>query len=442
MFVGRRAELQFLESHYRAKDSRILVLYGRKGVGKTALLREFTRGRDFAYYAARPCSEQEQRYQWSRELASQGQYMEIFPSYRTLFETCLKPFPSLGGRPVLVLDEFHFFVKADPDFMPQLIRFVQEHSVLVVLCCSAAGWVENSMISRIGRSAASIKALLKVRELKFEEIRELFPGYYDEDAVFIYAALGGNPGLWNSFSQELSARENMIRFFLTPGSRLCEEMAVYMAEELREPAVYNTILATMASGVSKLNDLFVHTGFSRAKISVYLKNLMELDLVEKVYSFQSGGYENTRKGIYRICNSYVNFYYRFLFPHQSDLQTCDSSQFYSLYVEPDYRELMEDAYRKICRESLAKECSQVGEWIGKDGTIDIVARKNSGEILTALCRYTFPISGYEYEQLKVNLRQARINPSEIRIYTENGFHSDFPENVRKQIISPRSVFGH
>lgn len=442
MFVGRRAELQFLESHYRAKDSRILVLYGRKGVGKTALLREFARGRDCAYYAARSCSEQEQRYQWSRELASQGQYMEIFPSYRTLFETCLKPFPSLGGRPVLVLDEFHYFVKADPDFMPQLIRFVQEHRVLVVLCCSAAGWVENSMISRIGRSAASIKALLKVRELKFEEIRELFPGYSDEDAVFIYAALGGNPGLWNSFSQEFSARENMIRFFLTPGSRLCEEMAVYMAEELREPAVYNTILATMASGVSKLNDLFVHTGFSRAKISVYLKNLMELDLVEKVYSFQSGGYENTRKGIYRICNSYVNFYYRFLYPHQSDLQTCDGSQFFSLYVEPDYRELVEDAYRRICRESLAKECSQVGEWIGKDGTIDIVARKNSGEILAALCRYTFPISGNEYEQLRVNLKQARINPSEIRIYTENGFHSDFPENVRKQIISPRSVFGH
>lgn len=341
----------------------------------------------------------------------------------------------------MVLDEFHYFVKADPDFMPQLIRFVKEHSVLVILCCSAAGWVENSMISRMGRSAASIKALLKVRELKFEEIRELFPGYSDADAVFIYAALGGNPGHWNCFSQELSAKENMMRFFLTPGSRLSEEMAVYMAEELREPAVYNTLLATMASGVSKLNDLFVHTGYSRAKISVYLKNLMELDLVEKVYSFKTGGYENTRKGIYRICNAYVNFYYRFLYPHQSDLQTCDSNKFYSLYVESDYRELVEDAYRKICGESLAKECSKVGEWIGKDGTIDIVAQKNSGELLAALCRYTFPLSGNEYEQLKVNLKQARIDPSEIRIYTENGFHSDFPEDVRKEIISPRSIFG-
>lgn len=421
MFVGRRAELQFLESHYRAKDSRILVLYGRKGVGKTALLREFARGRDFAYYAARSCSEQEQRYQWSRELASQGQYMEIFPSYRTLFETCLKPFPSLGGRPVLILDEFHYFVKADPDFMPQLIRFVQEHSVLVVLCCSAAGWVENSMISRIGRFAASIKALLKVRELKFEEMRDLFPGYSDEDAVFIYAALGGNPGLWNSFSQELSARENMIRFFLTPGSRLCEEMAVYMAEELREPAVYNTLLATMASGVSKLNDLFVHTGFSRAKISVYLKNLMELDLVEKVYSYDTEGRDNARKGIYRIANPYVRFYFRYLFPNKSMLQMMAPEEFYERYIESSFDLFAEEAYRLICREHMCREYHVAGEWLGKTGIIDIVAADEQGNVGVAGCSFSREMEYRDYEWILFSMKKAKLKSSDIRLYCEKGF---------------------
>lgn len=445
MFVGRKPELQFLESHCQGENSRILVLYGRKGVGKTAILKEFAQERNCAYYCARSGSEREQRFQWTRELAAQGYFMEAFPSYQTLFETSLSPFNGFSGRSILILDEFHHFIKADPDFMTALVNFVKEREkiapVLVILCSSASGWVENSMIAKIGRSAASIDALLKVRELRFQEIRQIFPGYSVRDAVEIYAALGGNPGLWRSFSQELSAKENLIRFLLAPGSRLHEEVALYMAEELRETAVYNTLLATMASGISKLNDLFVHTGFSRAKISVYLKNLMELDLVEKVYSFESGGYENTQKGIYRICNSYVHFYFRFLYPYQSALQTVNLEEFYSRYVAPGYGELLENAYRRICRESLAQDCSASGEWMGKNGVIDIVARKNSGELVAALCRYGVPVTERDYQNLLMCLKQAKLKPDEILFFTESIHSEETLETAMPNKIRPISIFG-
>lgn len=445
MFAGRRSELQFLENYYQGEDSRILVLYGRKGVGKTALLKEFARGKNCAYYAARSASGREQRCQWARELAFQGHFMEAFPSYSTLFETCLSPFSASGGKAVLILDEFHHFIKAEPDFMTELVNFKERRGktspVLVILCSSASGWVENSMIAKLGRMASSIDALLKIRELKFREIRRIYPGFSDRDAVEIYAALGGYPGLWRSFSQEISAKENLIRFLISQGSRLHEEAALYLAEELRETAVYNTLLAAMASGLTKLNDLFVHTGFSRAKISVYLKNLMELDLVEKVYSFESGGYENTQKGIYRICNSYIRFYFRFLYPYQSALQIMDPAEFFDRYVEPGFGEFLESAYRRICREDLSRECSQTGEWMGKSGRIDIVARRNSGELAAALCRYDVPVTKEDLQTMAMCLGQAKLSPDEILFYAEKGFSENLRETAEQNHLSPIRLFG-
>ena len=73
-----------------------------------------------------------------------------------------------------------------------------------------------------------------------------------------------------------------------------------IASELRELSVYNTILSAIAQGHNKLNDLFLATGYSRAKISVYMKNLSHCDIVETVVSFETGGWDNAKKGIYRI----------------------------------------------------------------------------------------------------------------------------------------------
>ena len=109
-----------------------------------------------------------------------------------------------------------------------------------------------------------------------------------------------------------------------------------LAEELREPAVYNTILCTMAAGNNKLNDMYHCTGFSRAKISVYLKNLMEIDLVEK-----------TGAGIYRIAKSHIRFYFYFIFPHLSFLESIAPAQFYELFVADAFQEFLRETYREI-----------------------------------------------------------------------------------------------
>lgn len=431
MFIGRETELRFLNHYYGIEGSQILVVYGQKGVGKTTLIKEFASGYQYSYYHARACSEREQRYQWATELQEKDISVSKYPEYTEIFDALLND--AEDGKKILILDEFHHFVKSDDTFLGQLIQYISKQSkkCMIILCTSAAGWVENSMIQKIGTLASSLSGLLKVRELKFKDMVQIFPEFSKEDNMLIYAALGGAPGLWKSFSPELNAKENIIMHLINKDSRLYREMSVFMAEELREPAVYNTLLASMSLGCTKLNDIYLHTGFSRAKISVYLKNLMELDLVEKMYSFESDGYANTKKGIYRISNPYVRFYFRFLFPYQSKLQELSPKEFYEQVVEKSYPQFVEEAYRRVCREFMAERFKSTGEWIGKTGNLDIVARDEEDHFAVCVCSYARRLGLADFKQLVFHMQQAKIEAETVVMFCEKGFDEELME-ITKQ----------
>ena len=158
------------------------------------------------------------------------------------------------------------------------------------------------MISKIGNLAFSVSGFLKVKELPFSVMRRIFPGGTLQKSIELYAVLGGMPGLWKLLELSASVEENLTTLFLEKNSFLPELMIKWLSEELRETAVYNTILATIADEKNgKLNAMYARTGFSRAKISVYLKNLMELELVEKVLP-----------GTYEISNSFIPVSYTHL----------------------------------------------------------------------------------------------------------------------------------
>lgn len=341
-FVGRDTELNYLDRYYHSGGSQILVVYGQKGVGKTALLRNFGRDKNCVYYMARTCSDREQRFQWAKELgisedsnAGHG----LYPEYEEIFERALRT--DTEEKLVFVVDEFHCLIKGEPSFFSRLNLFVKNSKIplLVILSSSAAGWVENSMVGKIGSEAMSISGFLKVRELSLQRMQELYPAFSEDDCIQLYAVLGGVPGLWNRTDGSLSAADNIVHRMIDKYSSLHGEMTGCLTEDLRETAVYNTILCTMAAGNNKLNDIYHHTGFSRAKISVYLKNLMEIDLVEKVGA-----------GTYRITRPYVRFYFRFIFPFQSILEELTPEQFYRDVVEDAFPKFVREAYRKNPKE--------------------------------------------------------------------------------------------
>ncbi|MDE6972620.1 MAG: ATP-binding protein [Lachnospiraceae bacterium] len=432
MVLGRTSELKYLNTCYDREGSQIMVVYGEKNVGKTALLDEFVQDKPHSYYCARPASEREQRYRWGLELKPEAFGAPGYPVFGEILRSALG---EETDKKVIIVDEFQYIVKAGNEFMDELIAFVHDSwqgtQVMVVLCSSSIGWVENSMITRIGEAAYEISGFLKIKELSFETMMEYFPGFSMEQCIEAYAVLGGIPGLWAHFNDKISVRENICRYILGKNAFLNREGQRIMEEELRETGVYNTILASIAAGKHKLNELYLHTDFSRAKISVYLKNLMELELVEKIFSYDTEGKANTQKGIYRIKNHFVHFYFTYLYPNLSSLEQLAPDQFYKRYIAPYFKSYVAEYFKTVCRQHVEKldkwgrlpvEIDRMGEWVGKLGTIDVIAQSEEGVTLIGICNWEKNIMSYaDYEWLLFCAEKAKLRADYIYLFSVKHF---------------------
>lgn len=432
MLLGRSSELSYLNQCYQKNGSRIVVVYGQKHIGKTALVKEFCKNKPFHYFHARSCSEREQRFLWGGECGREGIYLAEHPSYTEILQSLIR---GQSEKMILVIDEFQHMLKTDSGFIQELAAFAKSpgkmQDVLIILCSSSVGFVENSLVSRIGDAAFLLSGFLKTKELRFEHLSSYFQEYSIRECAEIYAVLGGFPGLWKHLDNKGGIKETLIHKLLVKDGFLLREAERYVSEELRETGVYYTILTALASGKQKLNELYLHTNFSRAKISVYLKSLMELELVEKVYSYDTDGKSNAKKGIYSIKNPLVYFYFRFIYPNLSCFYTMSSEDFFDGFIKEDFNSHVEPALRRICLEQLnvqneKKELPicfvKSGEWVGKIGTIDIVAQDENGRTLIALCNYKKPVLAYDdYEWICFLAKKARLKPEYIYLYSIGDF---------------------
>lgn len=431
--LGRGTELKNLNSYYDRDGSQILVLYGQHNIGKRQLIKEFIADKPYHYYLARGSSEKEQQYQWGQQLAEEGIKTLNFPSFLNIFDAIVSQ--NEAGKLVLMIDEFSNIIKNSDSFIKELVQFVhsqwKKHQVMVILMSSNVGFIENSMVNRIGEAAYELSGLLKIRELSFHELTAHFTGYKVDECIETYAILGGYPGLWECFDDRLTVKENICRNILNPKSFLFSETIHMMEEQLREMSVYSTILAAIAAGNNKLNDLYEHTGFSRAKISVYLKNLMELELVEKVFSYDTAGKDNVQKGIYRISNHLAHFYFTFMYPHLSELYNMSANHFYQRFVAPHFRHFVSGYFSQVCAQNIEMRnqyghlpirFTSSGEWVGKVGNIDLIGQDDENHTLVCLCNWDKPMMTYDdYEWLLFCCKKAKITADYIYLFSAGNF---------------------
>ncbi len=560
MIIGRNSELKYLNTYYDRTGSQIMVVYGEKNVGKTALVRQFAQDKPNYYFRARSASEREQCSQWKNELENENVKLSVklpkSPSFLDIFKSLLPKREQTSGedtgrtvmgqqaqkadslatdqmasgtlnlaadqmasgigsmaadqmasgtgipvavrqaegteglaeekgtgrsatdqrvespeihvlaedteklmgiedvetptggegtktspytppciKKVIIIDEFQYIVKSGSQFMESAVKLIhglpKGIEVMFILCSSSIGWVENGMIAKLGDTAYELSGLLKVKELGFDTMMEFFPGFSREQGIEAYAVLGGMPGFWKQFDDKSGIKENICRYILNKDSSLYEEGQRIVERELREMGVYNTILAAMAAGHNKLNDLYLQTGFSRAKISVYLKNLIELELVEKVFSYDTEGKANTQKGIYRISNHFVHFYFTFLYPNLSSLETLTPGEFYNKYIGLTFKNYVANYFRTICRQCIERwnkwgrlpfKVNRIGEWVGKFGNIDVVAQGEGEKTLISVCNWERPVMRYDdYEWLLFCAEKAKLKADYVYLFSIQRF---------------------
>jgi len=433
MFTGRTQELDRLEAFYASERSGIVVLYGRSGIGKTALTRRFLQGKQAVYYAARRVTTKEQflcmKQEWKTESAA-----DYYEAFTAMYASC-----AAGGKLVLVFDEFRNLLEDSTEFLTAFLRFYAEHHVdgtlLVLLLSSSISWVENEMAGVLGNAARLVQGFIKLKEFSFMELAGYHKGSSVQENIYTGAVLGGVPAYLRLWNEADSFKDNVMRLFLSEDAPLFHEAERYLKKELRELSAYSTILAALAQGKYKLNDVYAQTGFSRAKISVYLKNLTELDCTEKLFSFDTSEQRSVQKGLYRIREPFLRFWYRFIYPNLSEIALGHGEQVYEEYIAPQLTEFVRESFSDVCGEylqvmsrygQLGASYGSFGVWYGKVGKIDVAARTPEGKCLVGFCDCS--AGKTELSVLKRYgeiLESAGLKPTECYCFSMQGFSGEF-----------------
>lgn len=440
--ITKATDLKSLEEQFQNSGNQLVVLYGRLGCGKEQLLMEFAKGKKYFYYRCRQASAQEQKKRIADEISRAFTVKFSKETYDEYFTRVKSNGPQ---KLVIILDEVHLALKKDLELFESIIKLKNKKlypgPVMVILASSSTVWVNQELPQILGERRKKMDLLLKVGELNFIDVVRVFPELPVSDAIKIYGVLGGVPEYLEMWDVKKSVKANICDLILAKNGLLFHEAERVVSSELRELAVYNTILSSIAQGNHKLNDLFHETGFSRAKISVYMKNLAHFDMIEKVVSFESGGWENAKKGIYQIKDTFVNFWYKFVYPNLSYLYQLTPTVFYDAFVEKELDHYLNRYFRSVCMEYLSLldqlgrtpfKIHKMGTWIGKTGDIDIIAQSTDRRNMIGLCNWAQPyLSMQMCDELAESMEKAKLSAEHFYLFSAKSFEPEVAEHAKR-----------
>ena len=436
--MTRTNELKKLDAIYQSSENNLVLMFGRMGSAKETLLDDFTTNKSYFYYRSRQCSDDKQLKYLDDQLSTT--YDRTADS--TNFEDSLSKFRTKdGSKLIVIIDEAQFAIKKNNNLLDSLISLKKKKlypgKVMIIIASSSIVWAQNTFPEIAGANINAVDETIKLENLSFLDIVRAFPNYTVAQCVSTYGIVGGVSEYLDRWNGKKSIKDNVCENILSPTGFLYSAAEGYISSELRELSCYNTILGSIASGNEKLNDLFEDTGYSRAKISVYMKNLAAFDIVDKVVSFETGGWDNTKKGIYRIVDPYINFWFTFVYPHLSELISFTPEKFYDTFIEPKLDEYLESYFVNVCREylhllnmvgQLPIKLTKIGTWLGKEGTIDVIGQSSNRENVVGICNWTEKSMGYAaYEKLLESMKQARITANTVFLFSATKFDSKLVE---------------
>ncbi len=431
MFIGREAELKFLQDKFDNENGQLVVLYGRRRVGKTETLREFCKGKQHVFYSCTQSTDKVQLSKFSKHILKEDipakQYISEFADWESAFRSVLD-FPFGDQKKLLIIDEFPYMCKGNKS-IPSVLQNLwdaelKDKNVMIVLCGSAMSFIEKELLAEKNPLYGRATGIYKMTEMGFYDAIKFFPNYSDKDKVLAYSILGGIPHYLRQFSPKLSLAENIKRNILTKGSVLYSEVDFLLHQELRETPIYNSIIEAVALGNTKLNDISQKSLVEdTSKTSVYLKNLIELGIVEREFSVDSKSKEkaNSNRGTYRLTDNFFRFWYAFGFTNFSQLEDGDIDGVYDYVIAPALHEFASFTFEDVCKEfvremqkknELPFRYSKMGRWTGKTTVRDKDAPKGIRVAETEIDILGIGKGGKEYLVGECKFKNAPFDYSE------------------------------
>lgn len=400
MFVNRVSEMELLEKRFQSGKAEFFVLYGRRRVGKTELLARFCEGKRSIFFVSDLGSEISLRTALSGAINAAlfgfNQMNAVYATWEDLLHALAQA--AQNERLVVVLDEFPYLVTAYPPLASILQRLwdqtLKSSQIMLILCGSYIGMMEETVLGYQAPLYGRRTAQYLLEPLQFKDARLFYSTFDLEDQVRAYAVYGGTPAYLHTIQPHETLNENILDGILSRGSFLFDEVRFVLQQELREPRNYFAILQAIAAGKTRLNEIKQATGIEGA--TAYLDTLQELHLVERSVPVTETQPHKSRRGIYRLKDHYLRFWFRYVHPNRSQLERGGAQIILEKQVIPDIDHFSSLVFEKVCQQffwqsGLSRKLTfiptNIGNWWNAKEEIDIIVMGEKDAILVE-CKWT------------------------------------------------------
>ncbi|HPR40029.1 MAG TPA: ATP-binding protein [Oscillospiraceae bacterium] len=401
MLIGRESKLDSMEKYWKTGEFHFMVLYGGPKTGKTAVCTAFAKEKPAVFFSAQRLNSYMNLRLFEQAVSAYSSVEEHFDNWKEAFSR-VTDFAK-KGRFLLVIDDFADLVFSDGEIFQSFRAAMNQEwkgtGLYVLASCGRVFFTESEIIAEDPDAGVSVRrpVVSKLDSLDYFDAAKLLPkSFSPADKLRFYGCLGGIPEYLSLVREGQSFEENIRRIFLTEGAPLLYEPPRLFLDELREPEFYHSILAAIANGACRINEIVAATGESSTKVNKYLLTLLQMQAVTRETPF---GEENkvSRKGVYAISEESLAFWFRFVMPNMTAIRRGETIGRGNLQEQVD-EYLSDRPFRKICGQYLQRSnrrgtlpflgASVGGYWSSLKEYADsrmIVANPRSRQILFGHC---------------------------------------------------------
>ena len=363
-------------------------MYGRRRVGKTTLISEFIKDKPALFFLASEESEAQNRNAFKDKAADflESELLKNadIKNWEVIFKTIADT--SFDSKPVIVIDEFQYIGKSNPAF-PSIFQRIWEETlknkpVMVILCGSLISMMESQTLSYNSPLYGLRTAQIRLKQIPFRYYQEFFPGKNRSELIEMYSVTGGVPKYIELFSETDDIYKSIQRCVLNRSGYLYDEPHFLLQQEVTEIGSYFSIIKAIAAGNSKLSAISTVLEIKSTGLTKYLKTLIDLDILEREVPVTEENPEKSKKGLYRIKDNYIRFWFAFVYPNMSFIESGNSRIVMNKIRKGLISGHTAFVYEDVCRERMwdlnAEDCwpfhfSKIGRWWDGKNEIDIAA---------------------------------------------------------------------
>ena len=402
-FIDREQEMNTLENEYKREGSSLVILYGRRRVGKTTLISEFIKNKNALFFLASEESESQNRITFKEKVAefihSDLLKNADIKNWDILFRTIMKT--SFDSKPVIVLDEFQYLGKSNPAF-PSIFQRIWEEilkdkSVMVILCGSLISMMESQTLAYSSPLYGRRTAQIRLKQIPFRYYHEFFPDKNRRELIELYAITGGVPKYIELFSENSNIYSAIQKCILNQSGYLYDEPHFLLQQEVSEVGSYFSIIKAIAAGNSKLAAISSVLEIKATSLTKYLKTLIDLDILEREVPITEENPERSKKGLYKIKDNYLRFWFAFIYPNMSFIESGHSTVVMNKIKKSLIRSHIAFIYEDVCKEQMWElnasdtwpfNFTKLGRYWDSKTEIDIAALDPEGKnLILGECKY-------------------------------------------------------